>query len=69
MRPDALLASDWIGLGAAASFKDQDTIALLLGDDLCNEYKQSTGFAADLGWGLSSCTWNTMPGCNMFDFP
>lgn len=74
MRPDALLASDWFGLGSG-SLKDQSTVSdsmvSLLGDDLCNDYKQSIGTCtSDQEWRLNSCAWNNMPSaCQMPELP
>lgn len=74
MRPDALLASDCFGLGSG-SVKDQsaisDSMVSLLGDDLCNDYKQSFGTCtSDQGWRLNSCPWNIMPSaCQMPELP
>ncbi|XP_050232727.1 transcription factor MYB33 [Mercurialis annua] len=74
-RPDALLASDWLGQGSGF-VKDQvimtDNIATLLGEDLSNDYKQmSTGAStSNQAWGLGSCAWNNMPAvCQISEHP
>ncbi|EEF36833.1 transcription factor MYB33 [Ricinus communis] len=74
-RPDALLASDWLGQGSGY-IKDQvimtDNIATLLGDDLSSDYKQMSAGASTSNqvWGLGSCAWNNMPAvCQMSELP
>ncbi|KDP40595.1 hypothetical protein JCGZ_24594 [Jatropha curcas] len=74
-RPDALLASDWLGQGSGY-VKEQvimaDNIATLLGDDLSSDYKQISAGAStsNQGWGLGSCAWNNMPAvCQMSELP
>lgn len=71
-RPDALLGSVWLDDGSQSA-KDQsvfnDAIAILLGQDLCNEYKHLPSEPPSMlvqGFGLDSDPWNNMPSaCQM----
>lgn len=74
-RPDALLGSDWF-VHTPECGKDQstvtDTIATLLGEDFCSDYKHMSAGASTLsqGLGLGSFAWNNMPAvCHLSEFP
>lgn len=75
MRPDALLAGDWLEQ-SSGYVKDQssmtDAIATFLGDDLAADYKHMVPgtSTSSQGCGLSSYAWNNMPAvCQMSDLP
>lgn len=75
MRPDALLAGDWLeqssGYIEGQSFMT-DAIATILGDDLAADYKHMAPgtSTSSQGCGLISCAWNNMPAVyQMSDLP
>ncbi|XP_042515464.1 transcription factor GAMYB-like [Macadamia integrifolia] len=74
-RPDALLGSDWFdrtpGCGKDHSAAS-DTIATLLGEDFCSDYKEMSAGSSSRGQGLDLgfCAWNNMPSvCQMSELP
>lgn len=75
IRPDALLASDWLeqslGCGKDHTIMS-DALASFLGDGLSTDYKHIATGNSSLSqeWSFGYCAWNNMPAvCQMSDFP
>lgn len=71
-RPDALLGSAWLENSSQNALDHSvfnDAISILLGQDMCNEYKPvpaETSSGVMQGFGLDSYPWNNMPSaCQM----
>ncbi|XP_064977245.1 transcription factor GAMYB-like isoform X2 [Musa acuminata AAA Group] len=71
-RPDALLGSAWLENSSQNAIDHSvfnDAISILLGQDMCNEYKPvpaETSSGVMQGFGLDSYPWNNMPSaCQM----
>ncbi|KAG7554275.1 SANT/Myb domain [Arabidopsis suecica] len=69
-RPDVLLASSWLdhGLGIVKETGSMsDALAVLLGDDIGNDYMNMSVGASS---GVGSCSWSNMPPvCQMTELP